>query len=211
MNQTHNPFDQMAEKYDRWYDENHWVFQSEVLAIERLLPHRVKAVEIGVGTGRFAGSFNIRLGVDPSPDMLSLARNRNINVIQGVAESLPFRDESFGLVLMVAAISFLTDIRRALSEAYRILWPGGHLIIGFIDKLSELGKKYKHDETGNNLVRFATFYSPEELTGLLEESSFEDIFYVQTLFHLPEEVRQIEPVKNGYGLGSFLVVRAVKY
>lgn len=204
-------FNQQAERYDRWYDENHWVFQSEVLAIERLLPRWIKAVEIGVGTGRIAGSFNIRLGLDPAPSMLKLARNRNIRVIQGVAESLPFQDRSFDLVLMATTICFLNDVRKSLREAYRILSEGGHLVIGFIDKLSPLGEKYEQHKNKSVFYRQATFFTPEELNELLQESEFEDIFYVQTLFNPPEEIQQIEPVKYGYGRGSFLVVRAIRY
>lgn len=206
-----NIFDTQAEKYDRWYDDNHWVFQSELFAIERLLPHWVRAVEIGVGTGRFASAFNIRLGLDPSPAMLKLARDRHIDAIRGVAESLPFRDESFDLVLMVTTICFLNDIKKSLRESYRVLSTGGHLIIGFIDKLSPLGEQYQQEKAKSGFIRQASFYSAEELIELLQDSSFEDIFTVQTLYNPLEEVRDIEPVKNGYGRGSFLVVRGSKY
>ena len=206
-----DPFNDAAEKYDQWYDRYHWVYQSELFAIERLLPRRVNAVEIGVGSGRFAAPFGIHIGVDPSENMLKLAKLRDIKVIQGVAEELPFFDESFNLVLMVTLICFLDDIKKSFHEVYRILRPGEQLVIGFIDKLSPLGRKYEREKEESSFFQHAHFYSPEELTELLIEASFDDIFFVQTLFHPIDEIKNVEPVKNGYGKGSFVVLRSVKY
>jgi len=211
MSQAIEPFNNFAEKYDRWYEKYHWVYQSEVFAVERLLPRRANAVEIGVGTGRFSSSFNIKTGVDPSQNMLKLARARDIHVIQGVAETLPFHNESFNLVLMVTTICFLNDIKRSLKEANRILTAGGQLVIGFIDRLSPLGMKYQQEKEASIFFKQATFYSPEELTELLGNAYFEDILFVQTLFNPLDEICQIEPVKNGYGRGSFVVARGIKY
>jgi len=206
-----NIFDNHVDKYDQWFDTHHWVFQSEVLALERLLPRRANAIEVGVGTGRFASSFNIRIGIDPSENMLKLAKERNIGVVQGVAEALPFLNESFNLVLMVTTICFLEDIKKSFREIHRILIPGGQLVIGFIDKLSPLGKKYLQEKDTSKFFKQATFYSPEELTALLRKASFDDFFFVQTLFQPLDQINQIEPGKNGYGKGSFVVVRAIKY
>lgn len=204
-------FNQNAEKYDQWYDTHHWVFQSEVLAIERLLPRRIKAIEIGVGTGRFASSFNIGVGLDPCENMLKMAKNRKIQVIRGLAEVLPFLAESFNLVLMVTTVCFLADINKSFHEIRRILTPGGQLVIGFIDKLSPLGKQYQQKKATSLFFKQASFYSPEELTELLRDASFDDLFFVQTLFKPLEQINQIEASKNGYGKGSFVVVRAIKY
>ena len=199
------------EKFDPWYERYHWVYQSELFAIERLLPRRVKAVEIGVGSGRFATPFDIRIGLDPSENMLKLAKLRDIKVVKGMAEELPFFDESFNLVTMVTTICFLKNIKKSFQEIHRILRTGGQLVIGFIDKLSRLGRKYEQNKEGDFFFKHARFYSPEELTELLTETSFDDIFFVQTLFHPIDEIKQVEPVKNGYGRGSFVVARSVKY
>lgn len=203
-------FDHNANKYDHWYDRYHWVYQSELFAIERLLPRRTSGVEIGVGTGRFAGPFSIRTGVDPSENMLKLAESRNINVVQGVAEELPFCNESFNLVLMVFTICFLNDIVRGFKEIYRVLRPGGEFVIGFVDKLSLLGRQYGREKETSVFLKDASFYTPEKLTELLIATSFNDLFFVQTLFRKLNEIKEMEPVKNGYGKGSFVVVRSVK-
>jgi ubiquinone/menaquinone biosynthesis C-methylase UbiE len=204
-------FNQNANKYDQWYDKYHLVYQSELFAIERLLPRRTNAVEIGVGTGRFAGPFSIRTGLDPSENMLKLAKLRNINGVQGVAEELPFCNESFHLVLMVSTICFLKDIERCFKEIYRVLRSGGEFVIGFIDKLSHLGRGYERKKETSVFLKDANFYTPEELTELLIATYFNDIFFVQTIFRPLDEIHEMEPVKNGYGKGSFVVVRSVKF
>lgn len=206
-----NPFNQFHQKYDQWYERYHWVYQSEIFALERLLPRRVNAIEIGVGSGRFASSFGIRYGVDPSENLLKLAMQRNINPIQAKAEDLPLCSESFNLVLMVSTICFLDDINQSLKEVYRILKPFGELVIGFIDKFSPLGAVYEQNRGESVFYRQANFYSSEELERLLFEAGFDDIFFVQTLFKPLRQIDEIEVTKNGYGKGSFVVVRGVKY
>jgi len=204
-------FNRNADRYDQWYDKYHWVYQSELFAVERLLPRRANAVEIGVGTGRFAGPFSIQTGVDPSENMLKLARSRNINVVQGAAEELPFCNESFNLVLMVSTTCFLKDIPKCFKEIYRVLRYRGEFVIGFVDKLSHLGRQYEREKDTSMFLKDANFYTPEELTELLMAASFNDLLFVQTLFRPLDEINKMEPVKKGYGKGSFVVVRSVKF
>jgi hypothetical protein len=44
----------------------------------------------------------------------------------------------------------------------------------------------------------------------MEKAHFRDFSFRQTLFQVGEELKDVEPVKNGYGEGSFVVVRGVK-
>ena len=85
-----NPFENYAQKYDEWFDKNKFVYESELQAVKELLPRSENGVEIGVGSGRFAAPLNIKLGVDPSKELGKIAKKRGINIISGVAESLPF-------------------------------------------------------------------------------------------------------------------------
>ena len=84
------------------------------------MPRSENGVEIGVGSGRFAAPLNIKIGVDPSKEMGKIAKKRGINIITGVAESLPLYDSQFDFVMMVTTICFLDDIEKAFNEAYRI-------------------------------------------------------------------------------------------
>jgi SAM-dependent methyltransferase len=54
------------------------------------MPSVGDAVEIGVGSGRFAAPIGVRFGVDPARVMLQIARSRGVDAAMGVGEALPF-------------------------------------------------------------------------------------------------------------------------
>lgn len=203
-------FDKDPLGYDAWYDKNRGAFDSEVGAIRRLMPQKGPFLEVGVGTGRFASALGIDLGVDPSPGMRELARRRGIDAVDGVAESLPFMVNWFNCVLMVTAICFLDDIAAAFREARRVIKPGGFIVIGFIDKTSTLGKEYASRAGKVGFFRDASFYSADEVAGYLTGAGFTEITFAQTLFSDPAKLTVADPVKDGHGEGSFVVVRAKK-
>jgi SAM-dependent methyltransferase len=100
-------FEKNVAKYDAWFEKNREIFSAELEAIKGFIPSFGKGVEIGVGTGRFAASLGITIGVEPSPGMAELARQRGVEVIEGVAEVLPFAEETFNFILMVTVDCFL--------------------------------------------------------------------------------------------------------
>ena len=118
-----DPFESFAQEYDEWFDKNRFVYESELNAVKELLPISKNGIEVGVGSGRFAAPFNIKVGVDPSKEMAVIAQKRGIKVIEGVAESLPFLDSQFDFVLMADTIYLLEDIKKSFKEAYRVLNP----------------------------------------------------------------------------------------
>jgi ubiquinone/menaquinone biosynthesis C-methylase UbiE len=142
--------------------------------------------------------------------MIKIAQRRGIEVIEGVAESLPFLDSEFDFVLMVTTICFLDDIEAAFNEASRVLKFRGSLIIGFIDAKSLIGKLYERHKNESTFYKDATFYSVKEVISHLKNAHFKDFVFRQTLFHSLNKLKNIEPVKKGYGEGSFVVVRGLK-
>ena len=125
-------------------------------------------LEVGVGTGRFAEPLGIDYGIDPDESMLRFARARGIKAIKGVGEKLPFRNGLFNMVLIATTLPFLTNARKVIEEAYRVLRSDGGLVIAFIPKNSHFGRKYEEmGKKGDVRFRNTHFYTLDEVISLL--------------------------------------------
>jgi SAM-dependent methyltransferase len=204
-------FDAHAAEYEAWFEQNPLAYVSELHAVKALLPTKGEGLEIGVGTGRFASPLGIRRGIEPSEIMAAVAKRRGVEVVPGVAEKLPFRDGEFDVALMVTTVCFLDDMDLAFSEAHRVLKPSGSFLIGFVDRESPIGKSYLEKQSKRLFYKDATFYSVPELVEHLTKAEFRDFAFRQTLFHHLPDIRDVEPVKDGHGQGSFVVIRAKKH
>jgi len=196
-----SPFDELAEAYDAWYEEEgKLLFEIEVRAFQELLPLLPKPwLEIGVGSGRFAQALGIESGIDPSVELGKIARRRGITVHQGKGEETPFDKESFGAVFLIVTICFVDAPRDVLSETNRILTPGGKVVLGLVLKESPWGKFYrKKKEEGHRFYQYATFYSYNELTELLKQTGFATERVISTLFQKPGEVKGMELPQGDY-------------
>jgi ubiquinone/menaquinone biosynthesis C-methylase UbiE len=202
------PFESHTDRYERWFERHQAAYCSEMMAVRAQLPLQGLGIEVGVGSGRFAAPLGVAYGVDPSLNMLRRARERGIAVVAGVAEALPFTDDTFDFMLAVTTICFVDDIHAMLAEARRVLKRRGSLIIGFIDRESPLGQRYVEHQAENLFYREATFYSAEQVSSLLTESGFDAEAWVQTLSQSPERMREAETTRPGRGHGAFVVVRA---
>ncbi|MFA5271377.1 MAG: methyltransferase domain-containing protein [Candidatus Omnitrophota bacterium] len=200
-------FDKYYKKYDAWYERNKFVYLSEIEALKKALPKKGKGLEIGVGTGRFASILGIEYGVDPSKNMLQIARRRGIDACLGTGEKLPFENFTFDYIAVIITFCFVKDPVKVLAEAKRVLKENGKLIIGIIDKDSFLGKFYRKKKS--IFYQQAHFFGVKEVVVLLRQAGFKKFSYFQTLFSLPEEISYIEKPQKGFDKGGFVVVRAV--
>lgn len=204
------PFQKYVDQYEAWFTENPWVYEAELRAVKSVFPEKGLSVEIGVGTGRFAEPLNIKIGVDPSDRMGSIAQKRGIQVLKGTAEELPLADGRFDTAIMVTIVCFLDDISKAFQEAHRILSKGGVLIVALIDRNSPLGQVYLEHKNENVFYRHATFFSVDEVVEIMAQSGFKDFSFQQTIFRNLSETDEKEPVEPGYGKGAFVVIKAKK-
>jgi ubiquinone/menaquinone biosynthesis C-methylase UbiE len=206
------PFDDHVAEYEAWYKKYPFVFQSEVEAIRNFLPagDKIRGMEVALGTGRFSKELGIKEGIEPAPNMRSLALKKGIEVISAEAEHLPYKDMSFDFVLMAFCISYFENLSAAFSEAARVLKKGGSLIVGFIDKNSLIGKYYEQRKPHSVFYRDANFYSIKRIISELKKTGLKQLEFSQTLFHQLDEIREFQPAKSGYGDGSFVVIKAVK-
>jgi ubiquinone/menaquinone biosynthesis C-methylase UbiE len=117
-----------------------------------------RSLEVGAGTGYFslnllrAGTVREATCTDISPGMVR-ALNANaqrlgltVRTARADAESLPFADGSFDLVLGHAVLHHLPDLQRAFGEFHRVLEPGGYVVFAgepsrFGDRLAAFPKR----------------------------------------------------------------------
>lgn len=202
-------FEKFPEAYEAWFEKHSNLYDAEIEAVRKLLPSFKNGVEIGIGSGRFALPLGIRTGIEPSEKMAEIARTKGLEIIKGFAEDLPVKDETFDFVLMVTTICFVDDPLLSLQNIYRILKENGHVIIGYVDRNSALGKLYEKNRLKSRFYREAKFYSTDEIISLLKKAGFSEIVCTQTLFGNDLE-HMNTTVQKGYGKGAFIAVRAKK-
>lgn len=200
------PFERLTERYDRWFEDHQDAYVSELLAVRALLPLGAQGLEVGVGTGRFAGPLGVGWGVDPAAGVLPFARERGVVPVRAAAESLPFANGAFAAVLVVTTLCFVADMATHLAEARRVLGPGGVLVAGLIDRESPLGRAYRERQAESPFYAPAHFHSSDEIAAALADAGLEPEAWAQTLF--PDAGEGVQPTLPGRGEGSFVVVRA---
>lgn len=208
-----DPYQTRAADYDRWFERHPYVYQAELNAVRRLAPKSGKGIEVGVGTGRFAQPLGITVGVDPSPAMMNIAATRGIDLIAGTAEWLPLRSAVCDYVTMITILHLLDDAPAAVGECYRMLVPGGKIIIGYVERDSPMGREYSQpsrDDDPEEYFREVHFFSGDEVLEILRRSGFQNPAFAQTVFRAVDDIIDREPVEPGHGRGSFVVVRAEK-
>ena len=92
-----------------------------------------RILDVGCGLGMYVEKFrqfsSDVYGVDVDADKVAEAGRRLPNIYESPAESLPFPDESFDVILLHEVIEHVDDDREAIREAYRCLAPGGQIVI----------------------------------------------------------------------------------
>lgn len=196
-------FDRISEAYDHWYamPEGRAIFALELECLRLICANfHGRWLEVGIGTGRFASSLGISLGLDPSLPMLRVAGNRGLTVCAGAAESLPFPEASMDGVLMALTFCFLKNPALSLKECARILRPQGRLLLGFIPASSPWGRWYARKKAELHPVYSqASFYSVSEVLAMAEHSGFVHAAWAGTLFGDPKEKPAAElRVQSGF-------------
>jgi ubiquinone/menaquinone biosynthesis C-methylase UbiE len=79
-----------------------------------------RLLDVGCGTGLGSLLFTcFKVGVDPTFELLQQAKSR-MPVVQGMAEQLPFKDNSFDIVICLTALHNFKDPQRGLLEMKRV-------------------------------------------------------------------------------------------
>lgn len=132
MSNNHNfgsVFDSVAERFDHITDL--YAFERRHHAV---LPYlKGKILNVGAGTGilkHLEDSTSYALYMDLSFNMCNVIKRKNARyILCGHAEALPFPDNSFDTVVSLEMVYYLKSPGRFFKEAYRILNPGGVLVV----------------------------------------------------------------------------------
>ncbi len=138
------------------------------------LPAAGRLLDAGGGTGRASaplGALTDGLIVtDISPPMLRQARRRGLTGIAAASGALPFPEGSFSRILVVDALHHFQHQARSLLEFYRLLVPGGRLVIEepdirrFAVRIAALGERL--------LGMGSRFYPPPAIRAAMAEAGF---------------------------------------
>jgi len=130
-------YDRLAEHYDSAMDRFEGWLLGDWRAWAAAQAHG-RTLEIAIGTGRtlpFYPEGVAVLGVELSAGMLQYARQRArgrqlpVFLVRADAQALPLRNESIDVVVSILSLCTIPDHRQALAEAYRVLRPGGRLVL----------------------------------------------------------------------------------
>jgi len=121
-------------------EDKHWWFATRTRAILVYLDRYVgpgkdcRVLDVGCGAGNMAhhlAHYGHVVGVDNNPLPLTVARQRGLDVREGLAEDLPFEDGEFDLVALLDTVEHVPDEGEmaVFSECWRVLKPGGKLLV----------------------------------------------------------------------------------
>ncbi len=168
-----------------------------------------KVLDVGCGTGgvtipakQRVGITGEAAGIDPAPEMIAVARKKavraglEVDFRVGVIESLPYPDATFDVVTSSLMMHHLPHELQAtgLSEIYRVLKPGGRLLIADMMRLSAS----LHDRLfalltlhGGRAQRFGI----QDLPELIKAVGFDEVRQLDESFLTIGFVRAIKPSK----------------
>jgi SAM-dependent methyltransferase len=160
-------------------EDSHWWFVGRRAILESFLRQIVpnpksqdsssRILDVGCGTGanlEMLAQFGESEGVDVSDDALEFCRRKGLKVHKGLAEKLPFENESFDLVTALDVVEHLDDDVAGLKEMNRVLKTGGSALI-FVPAFMWLWGV--QDDVSNHRIR----YTKKQIIERLQKAGFE--------------------------------------
>jgi SAM-dependent methyltransferase len=160
-------------------EDRHWWFVGRRAILETFLEKihqtlsaqnsELRILDVGCGTGanlEMLARFGRSEGVDVSDDALAYCRAKGLKVHKGLAEKLPFEDESFDLVTALDVVEHLDDDVAGLREMNRVMKNTGRALI-FVPAFMWLWGV--QDDVSNHRIR----YTKKQIVERLENAGFE--------------------------------------
>lgn len=184
-----------AMAYERWLaGAKHLpILDAETRLMLKMLTPAIgdSLLDIGCGTGAslqpFLGKGIQLTGIDPSPHMLDMAKERlghRVDLHLGVAEELPFGDNTFNYSILFLSLEFVDDPVKAIEEACRV--TKDRLFIGIINRYSIYAAQRRiYGLFSTSVYNRARFFSVGKIRRILFRVVGEVPFYWRTVLQIP--------------------------
>ena len=130
---------QFGERSKNWHDSAVWIAHEELLEEHGsfcVMPKESICLDVCCGSGVVGNSFRGRvskiIGLDITPEMVELSKERLDEVIHGTVFDIPFPDNHFEVVCNREVMHLMPDPMKMMHEVFRVLKPGGQFIVGQI-------------------------------------------------------------------------------
>jgi len=138
-------------------------FLKQIAAKITITGDELRILDVGCGTGanlEMLSAYGHAEGVDVSDDALAFCEKKGLKAQKGLAESLPFADETFDLTTALDVVEHLDDDIPGLKEMYRVTKRGGYSLI-FVPAFMWLWGV--QDDISNHRIRYTRSQIVERL------------------------------------------------
>jgi ubiquinone/menaquinone biosynthesis C-methylase UbiE len=161
-------------------------------------------LDLGSGAGidvflasQMVGAEGKVIGLDMTPEMIQKAQENalkggytNIEFILGEIETIPLDDNIIDIIISNCVINLTTDKLKAFQEAYRVLKPGGRLLISDLVTLGEIKPSIRENfEAWSNCIAGAM--DKDEYLKTIEKAGFSEVNIKSSSFYSEPNLNQL--------------------
>lgn len=170
------PLEAEPSRLRRWLRCRHYAYRYQ--AVRRAKPGGGWVLDAGCGTGGFVRALCQDpawhgIGSDFHLAALSLARRQGVNAVCNDLGALPLPPGAFDAVTLWEVIEHVPDPRGTLKQVYRVLKPGGKLLLSTPNGTSWQARFWRADWRGWEAPRHLQLFTLPTLRRLLQDTGFE--------------------------------------
>jgi ubiquinone/menaquinone biosynthesis C-methylase UbiE len=196
-------YELVAHDYDRRYQGENDYSGIQHSLLKFVGNSSTDVLEVGCGTGHWLSVLTdagLRAaGMDPARNMLDFGRRKlpQAVLVQGRAESLPWDKQVFDRIFCINAIQHFSDKGKFLQEAYRVLRPGGGIMISGLDPHTGLDRWWIYDYFPQVVeIDRKRYPASQNIHDMMLRSGFRKCQTIEVL-HMPIQLPAIYALEKG--------------